>query len=302
MPKDKDVEMATPPPSPTHTDVASPRQTVVIEHRNAGGGGLWGIGRPRTIIMASLYLILIGALIFFIIAWLEIPGLNKQIDRLAGEVDRLEDEVDRLETQNDRYEDLNNQLNATSKALNVSVAELSAQVDELEEINQDLYSVAGFLNETAGEINQSFEAITKYLADQIESNKVLVLANTESVMKDVVAKWSCTYENIFIQYDWGKDFSLKIPDSAWTEVMGHVRGDVLEELCLDEDDFLQYLSDKYSFRNSANLISALNLYTKTAIDWYYPEEGEPGLSYEDWSAASFECANLSTKFTISLVS
>jgi len=302
MRKDNDPGMATPPQSPTYSEPVSPKQTVVIEHRNAGGGGLWGIGRPKTIIILSLYLILIGGLAYFISKWLEIPGLNKQVDRLAGEVDRLEDEVDRLETQNDIYADLNNKLNATSKQLNASVTELSVQVDELEEINQDLYSVAGFLNETAGEIDQSFEAITKHLAESIEANKVLVLANTESAMKDIVASWNCQYENLFIQYEWGEDFSLPIPASGWDDVKNHMREDVLEELCLDEDDFLQYLADEHSVWNSANLLSALNLYTNMAIDWYYPEEGEPGLTYEDWSAASFECASLSTKFTLSLIS
>ena len=302
MQKVKDPEMATPPSSPTRTEPMSPKQSLVIEHRNVGGSALCGIGMPKIIIIAFTYLVLIGGLGYFISKWLQIPGLTEQVDRLTGQVDRLKSEVDRLETQNDIYADLNNKLNVTSKELNASVTELTVQVDELEELNQDLNSVALFLNETAGRIDQSYEAITKHLADQIEANKVLVLANTESLMKEIVAEFSCTYKNIYLSEDWGKDFSLVIPNDAWVDVKSHVYEDVLEELCLDEGDFVGYFGDEYSVRNSENLLSALNVYTKTAIDWYYPEQGESGLTYEDWSAASFKCKNLTTKFTMSLVS
>lgn len=375
----EDVEMDTPPASPTKTEPLSPmNHTVTIKQRNPSYG-LWGIGRPKTIMIGCLYLLLIGALVYFVRAWFEIPGLNKQVDRLEGEVDRLETQngryedlnnelnatskqlnssvtefiaqVDDLEKinqdlalQNSIYEDLNNEVSVTSKQLNASVAELTAkvgdleklnqdlttrngiyedlndelkstsnqlnasvtalttQVDDLEKINQDLYSVVEFLNETTDELGETFEEITAYLANQIESNKVIVLMNLENAMRQRVLTWDCNYGAIFGQYEWGSNLNLVIPASAWSEVSAYVNEHVLEELCLSEDDFQQYLSDTYSVWTSRILFSAVTGYSTTALDWYFPEQGEVGLSHDEWAAASFDCEKLASKFTISLVS
>lgn len=295
--------MATPPKprkvnknvSPAKTEPMSPlSHTLTIEQRSQSRG-MWGIGRPKTMFIGCLYLLLIGGLAYFILEWLEIPGLNEQLDRLSGEVDRLE-------TQNRVFADLNQELNATSQQLNDTVSELTVQVDGLEKINKDLTSVVGFLNETAGDLGESLEQITEYLASQIESNKVLVLSNLENTMRQRALNWDCNYGALFGQNEWGSDFDLAIPASGWSDVVAYVNENVLEELCLSVADFNMYLSDEYDVWNSRNLISAVSGYTTTAMDWYFPEEEEIGLSHEDWAAASFNCENLSSKFTISLVS
>jgi len=283
--------------SPAKTEPMSPmNHTITIEQRNESRG-LWGIGRPKTCMMGGLYLVLIGGVVYFVLKWLEIPGLDEQIDRLEGEVDRLEE-------QNNVFRDLNTQLETTSKDLNSSVVDLTVQVDELDKTNKDLQSVAGFLNDTAGQIGQTFDEISDYLGKQIEANKALILGNMENTMKQRAVSWDCNYGNLFASKDWGSNYDVDIGDQDWEDVLSYVNENVLEETCLSLSDFKDFYaadSVQWSKRNSKNLIAAVSAYTTTALDWYFPEEGETGLTHADWAAASYNCQQLTEKFTYSLV-
>jgi hypothetical protein len=79
-------------------------------------------------------LLLIGVLAYFLLQWLSIPGLNRQIKRLKAEVgtanrlDELNDElnvtnqeflerIDDLTVQNEEFAWLNGNLNATAKSI-----------------------------------------------------------------------------------------------------------------------------------------------------------------------------------------
>jgi len=294
--KPKKIDTAV---SPAKTEPLSPmgHSTISVEQRSQPRG-LWGIGRPKTFMMGGLCLILIGGVVYFLLEWLEIPGLNEQLDRLEGEVDRLEE-------QNNVYKDLNKQLETTSKALNSSVVELTVQVDELEMVNKDLQSVSDFLNETAGQLGQTVDEISDFLGKQIEANKALVLGNLENTMKQRIMGWDCSYGNLFASRDWGSNFDIAISAQDWDEVLGYVNENVLEETCLSLSDFEDYFtanSVQWPKWNSKNLISAVSAYSTAALDWYFPEEGETGLTHTDWAAASYDCQQLTTKFTYSLVS
>jgi outer membrane murein-binding lipoprotein Lpp len=115
--KDKDFSIETGIDA-APTGVSSPggssvgNQTLTVEHavNNNGGrdgarsaGLIMGMSKPRLCMVAG-FLLLVGGLAYFFSGWLEIPGLNNQIDRLEDEVNRLSSEVDRLEAENDRYE------------------------------------------------------------------------------------------------------------------------------------------------------------------------------------------------------
>jgi len=239
----------------------------------------------------------------------DLDMINKDLNTSVVELTAQLDDVD---TKN---KDLNSSvvtltaqlddLDTINKDLNSSIVELNTQVGKLEKINTDLKSVAGFLNDTAGQIGQTFEEISEYLANQIEANKVLVLGSIENAMKQRAVGWDCNYGNLFGSREWGTNFSADISAQDWEEVVAYVNENVLEELCLSQSDFEAFVkanSDLWPKWTSQNLIAAVAVYTTDALDWYFPEQGETGLTHADWAAASYDCQKLTTKFTYSLVS
>lgn len=301
--KKLDMSGAVMKASPAKTEPLSPMShTITIEQRDAPRG-LFGLTRAKTMVMCAFYVILIGGLAYFIFNWLEIPGLNQQLERLENEVNRLQSENNRFETLNDELNNTVKELDETATFLNISVNELNAtvdelstEVDELKKLNSDLESIAGFLNSTAQDLGESFDQITAFLAEQIDSSKVLTLANLENIMQQRMSSWECNYGARFGTEAFGSNFGLEIPASSWFEVESYVTERVLEEMCLDNADFVRFLQETYSPWNTNNLIAAVSVYTERALDWYFPEVGETGLSHEDWAEATFDCENLTTKF------
>jgi len=76
--------------SPAKTEPMSPGTpiTIDINHRGARSRGIMGFTRMKSIMLVGTGLGLAGGLAYFLLEWLEIPGLTAQIDRLEGEVSR----------------------------------------------------------------------------------------------------------------------------------------------------------------------------------------------------------------------
>jgi hypothetical protein len=352
----------------------------------------------RKMMACGTMCILVAGLIYFILSWLEVPGLNAQIKRLEAEVNRLGHEVNRLSAQNDRYEALNVQLNITvtdlqvinvelndtatrlevvneelsetneqfsdriedltlqnqdfknlNSELNSTVTSLTSEigrfhstvgelilenaaladlteslnnitgsfesigqnqnstlealrvtlssiVDEnskLEKLNLDLLTIVNFLDETSEGLDDSLQQVTNFLADQITANQVLLLGSLENTYSQRVNSWDCDFRSIFGERDYGQDFNAEIPASDFNEVVTYVSNRVLDELCLDSADFSQYLQQvQFTPLTSNRLSTAVTLYTQIALDWYFPEENESGLTFENWSTAKYDCQNI----------
>lgn len=317
--------METPQKSKNGGDAASPAKTaplspmstnITVETRSAGGasgGGLFGLTKTKTVVMCFVYIILIGGLAYFILGWLEIPGLNEQLDRLEGEIDtlaeqnkiyaqnieELEETVEDLQEIEQELSEIADEFNVTVMELNETVTNLTGKLGQLDELNGDLTSIVDFLNTTAASIDTSFEQITEFLQDQITSSQVLVLGNLENTMMQKTLNWDCNLASVFGQKDWATDYNVPIPASAWMDINGYVNEKVLKELCLDEADFFQHLTDNYEEWTTNNVITAVTVYTQAALDWYFPEAGEAGLVHDDWAYAAFKCANLEKKFVYS---
>lgn len=79
-------------------DKAAPRdlepRVVQVNHRHRNRG-LFGMTMLKSSMVGGTGLCLCGGLAYFASQWLEIPGLNGEIDRLGKEVDRLSLENDR---------------------------------------------------------------------------------------------------------------------------------------------------------------------------------------------------------------
>ena len=298
---------------------------------SSGSRAILGMSRPVAAIAATLLMGTVGAGIW---GWIQIPGLNNQIkklesqvNRLQAEVDRLETEVDRLEVQNDRFELLNGELNqtvidlrdvnedlrSTATSLEESVNELNSTVGNLEKINQNLTAenerfanlnqelgtIVAFLNETAIEFNETYESLTSYLAEQIVANRVLVLQTLENLYTQQVLFWDCSFRDVFR----GENFILNedlVIGSQLPSVLEYVEERVLSELCLNASDFESFLDSRYSLDLfSANqLYQGVALYSNAALDYYFPDPGEAGLTADVWSKSNYRCENV-TKFRFS---
>eukprot|EP00339_Tiarina_fusa_P009438 CAMPEP_0117085008 /NCGR_PEP_ID=MMETSP0472-20121206/59803_1 /TAXON_ID=693140 ORGANISM="Tiarina fusus, Strain LIS" /NCGR_SAMPLE_ID=MMETSP0472 /ASSEMBLY_ACC=CAM_ASM_000603 /LENGTH=470 /DNA_ID=CAMNT_0004814177 /DNA_START=150 /DNA_END=1562 /DNA_ORIENTATION=+ len=238
--------------------------------------------------------------------------LNSTVASLAAEVDAFENALRELVLENNilanltaSLEVLSNNLNDVTIEQNETLIELRsvlagfmAENDRLEELNGGLVSVVSFLNETSLGIDQTLQDVTNFLAEQISANQVMVLASIENQMDAARDNWDCDYRDIFREQPFGVDFELPIPNADMDAVLTYVDGQVLSELCLDRTDFSTQLAIAYptGTLTSFRLRRAVLVYTNAAIDFYFPETGEDGLAYEDWSAAAFECENLSDTF------
>lgn len=303
--------------------------TIAHTFTQSGGAGrnagrILGMSKPIAGIVAVL---LMGTLGMGIFGWLEafnlkeqIEELEYQIDRLEGEVDRLASEVDRLETENDRYEALNDQLNntvaelqavnddleETAAELDTSVKSLNATVIDLEGINEDLSTqnaeyqrlngelvqIVSFLNETAGAINQSFEDLTRFLSEQIILNRQIAIRTLELQYQDQATFWDCTLTDIFQGESWVNNQNSPVGTVDISRVLTYVDERVLSELCLSRSDFNLFLVSRYGSLSTVSvnqLRQSVALYTGQALNYYFPDAGETGLTPVDWAEASYTC-------------
>jgi predicted nucleic acid-binding Zn-ribbon protein len=235
-------------------------------------------------------------------------GLNATVDRLEGEVDRLEGEVTDLTEQNDRLEELVGSLSDETDKLseltdllqdNVGklenkISELETENDRLEKNIDDLETVASFLDEVAGNIDQTYEQVSVFLAEQIKTNRFLVTESLENTFHQRVANWDCALRDQYALEPFANDDNIAIPENRITGVLEYVDERVLSDLCLDKGDFNSFLEDEYTLNDVtiARLVTAVQKYTWDALDYYFPEEGETGLSDEDWADAKYDCGNL----------
>lgn len=236
--------------------------------------------------------------------------LNTTATRLAQEVDFFEVTLAKLVLENNALSNLTEALQeVTTEIGNITVAQnetlnglyevlggLSAENDRLESLNGDLVTVVSFLNETSLGLGNSLQQITDYLADQIVANQVLVAEILENTYRQRVQAWDCDYRDHFREESFGQDFNVLISDIS--SVVDYVGQRVLSELCLDKVDFEDYLLAQYQDGlNSFRLTRGVSDYATTALDYYFPEIGEVGITPEEWSEARFDCQNLDNVYS-----
>jgi methyl-accepting chemotaxis protein len=235
--------------------------------------------------------------------------LNTTATQLAAEVDFFEAALTQLILENgmlsnitevlqnltDHLGNLTFEQNKTLIELHETLTVFVSENDRLEKLNDGLLTIVTFLNETSQGLDNSLQQVTEFLAGQIAANQVLVLGSLENTYRQRISNWDCDYREIFREETFGSDFSAPITDFA--SVLDYVDERVLSELCLDVSDFELYLNEANpdgitSFR----LIRGVLLYTTEALDYYFPENDETGLTLAGWSQASFTCDNLLNPF------
>jgi len=312
--KPKKIDTNVETPSPAKTAPLTPQVLTIDVNQRSAPRGLLGMTRIKSVMVVGTVLGLAGGLAYFLLQWFEIPGLEAQIDRLQGEVDRLAVENNRYEALNDELnatvgelQVINVELNDTANRLEETNQELGVKVDELEEQNRifteqngklnktvgDLVLISGYLNETSQGLSDSVEQITAFLAEQIEANQALLMGSLENTYRQRKDGWNCDYNIVFGGNTYINDYNAEIPEGEKDRIFDYVANRVLDELCLDRTDFQAFLElPQYSPLTSNRLNSGMITYAERALDWYFPETNENGLTYEDWTAAAYDCENL----------
>jgi methyl-accepting chemotaxis protein len=239
--------------------------------------------------------------------------LNNTVAELAAEVDYFKVALADLASQNVALSNMTTSLeilteqltntsidqNETLTTLQEFLQNLIQQNDRLEEINADLVTLVNFLNETSTGIGSSLEEITTFLSDQININQQLVLLGLESTYWQRVQMWDCDYRDVFRDQPFGGNYTIPIDkESQLPAVLDYIDQRVLSQICLDVDDFSNFVSAEYpnGIITSNQMIRAVVLYSDLALSYFFPEQEEQGVTLEEWAQSSFQCELLPRPF------
>ena len=170
--------------------------------------------------------------------------------------------------------------NATVVALEAVLSNIVTENKRLDQLNTDLSMIVSFLNEA--NLGQSFDKVTTHLSEQITTNRLLVLQSLENIYRQRIDTWDCDFNTIFFDYDFvldrdtivigsGSDNGGNAQNKEKELVLEFVQDRIMDELCLDIDDFNNYMDDTYPFGYTSNqLATGILLYTSAALDYYFP--------------------------------
>lgn len=236
--------------------------------------------------------------------------LNATNMELEAQVENLTSVNDELVQSNEALTNQTNQLQSSLEELVVefnvayeTVVELQDEVsllqqenDRLANLTEALSTILSFLEETNQDANLTVDQLATQLETQITNNRVLVLENLENTLTQRVQSWNCDYTNEFAGSSFEQDYNEPIPSGSYDQVMDYVESRVLTDLCLDRADFELYLSVNFMPNGdgltSNELISGVSMYTTDALNYYFPDAGETGVTPEEWAEALYDCSNL----------
>eukprot|EP00547_Thalassionema_nitzschioides_P002015 CAMPEP_0194205562 /NCGR_PEP_ID=MMETSP0156-20130528/4804_1 /TAXON_ID=33649 /ORGANISM="Thalassionema nitzschioides, Strain L26-B" /LENGTH=599 /DNA_ID=CAMNT_0038931865 /DNA_START=20 /DNA_END=1819 /DNA_ORIENTATION=+ len=256
--------------------------------------------------------------------------LNETVDKLAVENQLLNESVTLLTLENDRLNVsvnvltlINNNLSATNEELQVEIGNLTGQVETLEETNEELEQANNNLTDTVQDLQKEISdlekqinrletillAINDTISNSSDWEKILedlekaandtrnaVIADLELYYDGVNQAWICQYPTDFA----GETF-LETPDApmgqpAYDTVVANVNTNVLLEMCLNVTNYELYVqvqTGKTEVEVTFNEIrNGVTRYTEGAINYYFNEVDDGGLTPLDWTKADYDCQNL----------
>ena len=228
----------------------------------------------------------------------EVNGLENAMDDIGNaalEAARLNDD---LFDENEILQGLNGSLTEQVDTINGVILEMNGEIDRLEETVDDLESILGFLEDAADEVDESVDEIAAFLADQIEKNENLLLENLQNTYQQTANGWVCSFQSFFANDAFIENPDTPIGAADYPEVLLYIERNVLGPLCLDVVDFESFLAADNGLPTPTiditvnQLISSVSEYTTSALNYYFPDEGEEGLTSEDWEEARYDCTNL----------
>jgi hypothetical protein len=229
--------------------------------------------------------------------------LEARIENLTAVNDGLVESNEALTNQTAELQTTLNELILEFDAAYETVVELQDEVGSLQEENnrlgnltESLGTILSFLEETNQDANLTVDQLTDQLEQQITNNRVLVLENLQNTMIQRTQTWNCDYINTFSGASFVQDYNVPIESGSYDSVLDYVESRVLTNLCLDRADFELYLSINFMPNGdgltSSELISGVSMYSSDALNHYFPDSGEAGVTPEEWAEAAYDCANL----------
>jgi cell division protein FtsB len=212
---------------------------------------------------------------------------------LETQVDNLNAEILSSKETNNLLMNQNYRLNTTVATLSEENAGLKAQIDRLE-------TVLTFLNESGN--NGTFPEVVQELNNLIESNQNLMITSLQNQYLSRVDFWLCSYMSEFSGRPFVVDPTLAIGATSYSSVIANVNSGALVPLCLNRSNFEDFM--KVNFLNAQpglprpynvstnKLRSAVTQYTTRALNFYFPDNGEAGISPQDWAEANYTCSRL----------
>jgi len=229
---------------------------------------------------------------------IEVNALEAAIDDIGDASLEAARQNDDLFDVNEILQGLNGSLMEQVDTINGVTLDMSGEIDRLEETVDDLESILDFLEEAAEEVGESVEEIAAFLADEIRKNENLLLENLHNTYQQTATGWVCSFQSFFANDAFIENPDTPIGSDDYPEVILYVDRNVLEPLCLDVVDFQSFLSADNGLATPPvdvtvnQLISSVSEYTTDALNYYFPDRGEEGLTNEDWNEAQYDCANL----------
>jgi len=230
-------------------------------------------------------------------------ALAERAENLTAVNDDLVDANEVLTNQTDALQANLGELVLEFDAAYETVVELQDEVAVLEDENnrlgnltESLGTILTFLEETNQNADVTVEQLASQLEEQITNSRRLVLENLQNTLAQRTQSWNCDYINAFAGTSFAEDYSIRIPSGNYDSVIDYVENRVLTDLCLDRSDFELYLSVNFMPNGdgltSNELISGVSMYTSGALNYYFPDANEAGVTPEEWAEAFYACANL----------
>lgn len=224
-----------------------------------------------------------------------IVDLSSEIDRLTTQNGQLSNEVGRLENATSDLEVVRKNLEDNVTALVEEVDQFSSKVDELQKYNDDLENIVSFVNETSAFLDENMDSVTEYLSEQIVAYRSVATETLQNTFIQRAALWDCSYRDHFGDDAFSRNDKLPIPNARFDEVMNYVDDRVLQELCLDLDDFEKFLEVEFDdpVYTTNHVVSGIASYTYLAFSHYFPDSPQDrGVTEADWALAGYNCERL----------
>ena len=230
-------------------------------------------------------------------------GLSSNVQELANEVQYFQDSLQSLSDEHSILKNTTNALqelanqfanttinqNETLTVLKQTLNGFSKENDRLEQFNTNLMDGLSYLNTTLAQgIDTSLEEITLVLGKQVQQQQILTIKQLEISYRQIIENWDCNYNVVFNNQEFGSNYNIPIPITSTDtntdinsinilplDVRDYIQERVLSKLCLNIDDFSNYLNNQYSNTDgtiiitSNQLIRSTVLYANEALNYYF---------------------------------
>jgi len=219
-----------------------------------------------------------------------INGINQQLDVISQttkdinyellDVVKYFDDVDQILVS--RIDDLE----IENINLETSNGDLSHEID-------DLLTIMSFLDRQRDDFNKTVEVISSYLANRIHENQDLLLYQLDMYFTSLYNQWNNgpLFKFQFGSKSWVIDIDLPMSDDDYTRLIDYVDKTLLNEMCIDRQDFDQFLTrghdDDVTFRD---VDTGIIIYCLETMQYYF-SGSDDSLTTEAWIDAEYNCAN-----------